>query len=164
MDNNPDKSKKGEGFVETAKIKGPVDPSRPQVWSSVFSSCNQLSDITRRQKIARAKKEQQVHKRIHKTSLPILSVSVRHQLSAKLLVTYVTKALGSCVFLLQDCVYMRGQASKLQSALTSLPLCISRNHTAIEHSGVSTDTIPAKLQISSPDGPRCLLSPFPVSH
>ena len=31
MDNNPDKSKKGEGFVETAKMKGPVDPSRPQV-------------------------------------------------------------------------------------------------------------------------------------
>ncbi|KAL8960447.1 MAG: hypothetical protein Q9193_002847 [Seirophora villosa] len=30
IDNNPDKSKKGEGFVETAKIKGPVDPSRPQ--------------------------------------------------------------------------------------------------------------------------------------
>ncbi|KAI4287526.1 MAG: hypothetical protein L6R35_003214 [Caloplaca aegaea] len=30
LDNNPDKSKKGEGFVETAKAKGPVDPSRPQ--------------------------------------------------------------------------------------------------------------------------------------
>ncbi|KAL8717567.1 MAG: hypothetical protein Q9225_005199 [Loekoesia sp. 1 TL-2023] len=30
MDNNPDKSKKGEGFVETAKMKGPVDPGRPQ--------------------------------------------------------------------------------------------------------------------------------------
>ncbi|KAL9598810.1 MAG: hypothetical protein Q9219_004229 [cf. Caloplaca sp. 3 TL-2023] len=29
MDNNPDKSKKGEGIVETAKIKGPVDPDRP---------------------------------------------------------------------------------------------------------------------------------------
>lgn len=31
LDNNPEKSKKGEGFVETAKMKGPVDPSRPQV-------------------------------------------------------------------------------------------------------------------------------------
>ncbi|KAL8944692.1 MAG: hypothetical protein Q9216_000260 [Gyalolechia sp. 2 TL-2023] len=30
MDNNPVLSKKGEGIVETAKIKGPVDPSRPQ--------------------------------------------------------------------------------------------------------------------------------------
>ncbi|KAI4173954.1 MAG: hypothetical protein LQ343_002722 [Gyalolechia ehrenbergii] len=30
LDNNPEKSKKGEGFVETAKMKGPVDPSRPQ--------------------------------------------------------------------------------------------------------------------------------------
>ncbi|KAL8670061.1 MAG: hypothetical protein Q9168_005380 [Polycauliona sp. 1 TL-2023] len=29
MDNNPDKSKKGEGVVETAKVKGSVDPSRP---------------------------------------------------------------------------------------------------------------------------------------
>ncbi|KAL8903689.1 MAG: hypothetical protein Q9207_003758 [Kuettlingeria erythrocarpa] len=30
---DPEKSKKGEGFVETAKVKGPVDPSRPQVAS-----------------------------------------------------------------------------------------------------------------------------------
>ncbi|KAL8802093.1 MAG: hypothetical protein Q9182_004037 [Xanthomendoza sp. 2 TL-2023] len=30
MDNNPDKSKKGEGMVETAKLKGSVDPGRPQ--------------------------------------------------------------------------------------------------------------------------------------
>ncbi|KAL8948721.1 MAG: hypothetical protein Q9222_005116 [Ikaeria aurantiellina] len=30
MDNNPDKSKKGEGSVETGKLKGAVDPSRPQ--------------------------------------------------------------------------------------------------------------------------------------
>ncbi|KAI4185609.1 MAG: hypothetical protein L6R41_004012 [Letrouitia leprolyta] len=30
ISNDSDKSKKGEGFVETAKTKGPVDPSRPQ--------------------------------------------------------------------------------------------------------------------------------------
>ncbi|KAI4270558.1 MAG: hypothetical protein LQ337_006603 [Flavoplaca oasis] len=30
LDNNPDKSKKGEGVVETAKVKGSVDPGRPQ--------------------------------------------------------------------------------------------------------------------------------------
>ena len=28
--NNPDKSKKGEGVAETAKLKGTVDPNRPQ--------------------------------------------------------------------------------------------------------------------------------------
>ncbi|KAL9029876.1 MAG: hypothetical protein Q9196_001936 [Gyalolechia fulgens] len=31
LDTNPAKSKKGEGFVETAKTIGPVDPARPQV-------------------------------------------------------------------------------------------------------------------------------------
>lgn len=31
ISNDPEKSKKGEGFAETAKMKGPVDPSRPQV-------------------------------------------------------------------------------------------------------------------------------------
>lgn len=35
MDHDPDKSKKGEGMVETAKVKGPVDPARPQVGLSV---------------------------------------------------------------------------------------------------------------------------------
>ena len=34
LDSNPEKSKKGEGVVETAKVKGPVDPGRPQVASS----------------------------------------------------------------------------------------------------------------------------------
>ena len=29
--NDPDKSKKGEGTPETAKSKGTVDPSRPQI-------------------------------------------------------------------------------------------------------------------------------------
>lgn len=29
--NNPDKSSKGEGAPETAKLKGTVDPKRPQV-------------------------------------------------------------------------------------------------------------------------------------
>ncbi|KAL8930690.1 MAG: hypothetical protein Q9208_000561 [Pyrenodesmia sp. 3 TL-2023] len=33
LSSDPEKSKKGEGFVETAKVKGPVDPSRPQVGS-----------------------------------------------------------------------------------------------------------------------------------
>ncbi|KAL8737977.1 MAG: hypothetical protein Q9181_001159 [Wetmoreana brouardii] len=31
LDNNPEKSKKGEGYVETAKAQGTVDPGRPQV-------------------------------------------------------------------------------------------------------------------------------------
>ncbi|KAL8915989.1 MAG: hypothetical protein Q9172_006520 [Xanthocarpia lactea] len=30
LDSNPEKSKKGEGVVETAKVKGAVDPGRPQ--------------------------------------------------------------------------------------------------------------------------------------
>ncbi|KAL8857516.1 MAG: hypothetical protein Q9178_005844 [Gyalolechia marmorata] len=34
LDSNPEKSKKGEGVVETAKVKGSVDPGRPQVASS----------------------------------------------------------------------------------------------------------------------------------
>lgn len=29
--NDPDKSKKGEGAPETAKLKGTIDPGRPQV-------------------------------------------------------------------------------------------------------------------------------------
>jgi len=32
--NNPEKSKKGEGAPETAKLMGPVDPNRPQAESS----------------------------------------------------------------------------------------------------------------------------------
>jgi hypothetical protein len=33
IENNPDKSKKGEGAPETAKVKGTVDPNRPQLGS-----------------------------------------------------------------------------------------------------------------------------------
>lgn len=36
MDNNPDKSKKGEGVTETAKLKGSVDPGRPQVLPNIY--------------------------------------------------------------------------------------------------------------------------------
>lgn len=31
LSENPEKSNKGEGTVETAKVKGTIDPNRPQV-------------------------------------------------------------------------------------------------------------------------------------
>lgn len=67
IDNDPGKSKKGEGYAETAKAQGAVDPQRPMVRTPFNCYTSVRTDVAYRQRTVLVKRTRPDPKAIHRT-------------------------------------------------------------------------------------------------